>query len=55
MDDLLRDGKPQPCAFLILAAGQIRLVKTVEDQIQAVLRDADAWGDRERFSVSFLV
>lgn len=40
--DLLYDGEPKSGAALVLAPGEVGLVKTLPDFLQTVLRDADA-------------
>ena len=32
IDDLLHDGKSKAGAFLVLASGEVRLIKSVEDE-----------------------
>ena len=41
LNDLLYDGKSETGSLLVLATGEIRLVKAFPDLVQAVLRDAD--------------
>ena len=42
VDDLLYNGKAQPCALLVFAAGDVGFVESVPDQFQVVFGDADA-------------